>query len=284
MVAYAHKKVEEFWNNNLCGSHFIRAKYPSKEFFEQYREYRYAKEHHLQDLIDWHSAQNKDILEIGLGVGADGTQWARFAKSYTGVDLTNEAVIATKLHLRILDLNGTVVKGNAECLPFADQSFDIVYSHGVLHHTSSIEQAMYEVYRVLKPNGQLILMLYSKNSFNYWLRIQFYFRAMFLFSLIKNNLRLKVDEPWRSHIQNYQKLGWSYFSWRTWPHHCTDGPNCEIANIYYWREIKDLLNTAKFRIIRKHKAHFPIGLKNKFLEQFLAKYLGFFQFIWATKA
>jgi ubiquinone/menaquinone biosynthesis C-methylase UbiE len=238
----------------------------------------------LQDLIDWHGAQNKDVLEIGLGVGADGTKWAQFAKSYTGVDLTDEAVIATRQHLSVLNLEGTVVKGNAESLPFADHRFDLVYSHGVLHHTPSIENALHEVYRVLKPNGQLILMLYSKDSFNYWLRIQLYFRAMFLFNLIKNKDGLKVGEPWKSHIQNYQKMGWCYFSWRNWPHHCTDGPNCEIANIYYWREIKNLLYSTKFRITRKHKAHFPIGLKSKSLEQFLAKYIGFFQFIWATKA
>jgi len=167
------KQVEEFWNDNLCGEHFINAIYASKDYFEQYREFRYKKEHHLNRLIDWQSAKNKDVLEIGLGIGADGTRWVAYARSYTGIDLTDSAVKATRHHFRLLSLKGNILKGNAESLPFEDNSFDIVYSHGVLHHTPSIENALGEIFRVLRRNGEVILMLYSKNSYNYWLRIQF---------------------------------------------------------------------------------------------------------------
>ncbi len=277
------KQIEGFWNKNLCGKHFIAAKYPSKEFFEQYRDFRYKKEHHLNYLIDWKSARNKDILEIGLGVGADGTRWAEQAKSYSGIDLTNEAVIATKLHFKHLGLDGYIIKGNVESLPYSDNKFDIIYSHGVLHHTLSLENALIEINRVLKLNGQLIIMLYTKYSFNYWVRIQFYFRLRFLSELFKLKLGLKVTDPWRSHIKNYQKIGRLYFSWHNWPHRCTDGPGCEIANIYYTHEIKKYLDAAGFCASKLRKAHFPIGGKHPALELFLAKYVGFYQFAWANK-
>jgi len=52
------QQIEDFWNKNLCGKHFIKARYTSKEFFNQYREFRYKKEHHLNYFIDWQSAQN----------------------------------------------------------------------------------------------------------------------------------------------------------------------------------------------------------------------------------
>src|SRR4030042_3588992 len=148
------KQIEEFWNDNLCGQHFISAKYPSKEFFEQYRKLRYKKEHHLNEIIDWESAKNKDVLEIGLGIGADGTRWAGHANSYTGIDITDESVAAANSHLRILGLKGNILKGNAESLPFEDNKFDIVYSHGVLHHTPDIKKALKEIYRVLRPDGE----------------------------------------------------------------------------------------------------------------------------------
>jgi ubiquinone/menaquinone biosynthesis C-methylase UbiE len=276
------RQVEDFWNNNLCGKHFISDKFPSEDFFNQYRTFRYKKEHHLNSIIDWNSSKKKDVLEIGLGIGADATRWAEYANSYTGIDLTSESVIATLLHLEILGLEGNILQGNSESLPFTNEIFDIVYSHGVLHHTTNITNALKEISRVLKPNGKFILMLYSKDSFNYWIRIQTYFRLRFLFELIKNKFKIENNYPWRNHINNFHKTGWSYFSWNTWYHHCTDGPDCRIANIYHKSEIKGLLINSGFKIEEMLKAHFPIGIKPSF-EKFIAKYIGFYQFIWATK-
>jgi ubiquinone/menaquinone biosynthesis C-methylase UbiE len=278
------KQVEEFWNKNLCGKHFISAQYPSKEFFEQYQNFRYKKEHHLNCLIDWKSAINKDVLEIGLGVGADGTRWAKYAKSYTGIDLTEESVQAITMNLRIKGLKGNILKSNVESLPFEDNKFDLVYSHGVLHHVSDIMKALGEIHRVLKDNGEMILMLYSKDSVNYWLRIQLYFRLRFPIELIKSRFGVSVRDPWKSHIRNFHNVGWKYVSWSQWYHHCTDGPDCEIANIYHKAEIIKIFKKAGFHIRKMRKAHFPItkGRYQKF-DRLLAKYIGFYQFIWANK-
>ena len=83
-------------------------------------------------------------------------------------------------------------------------------------------------------------MLYSKDSFNYWIRIQSYFRCQVLFELFMQKLGHKPKEPWKSHIKNFKIKGSSYLSWENFPHHCTDGPDCEIANIYTKKEIKKL--------------------------------------------
>ena len=277
------KQVEEFWNKNLCGKHFIDAEYPAEDFFKQYREFRYRKEHHLNYHIDWQTAKNKDVLEIGSGIGADGTRWAKYAKSYTAIDLTNEAVKSTKLHLKALGLKGNSLKGNAESLPFHGDAFDIIYSHGVLHHTPSIRRALRDIYRVLRRNGAVILMLYDKNSFNYWLRIQLLFRVRFFIALLMDTFGLRMSDPWKSHIKNFRNIGWEYFSWKNWHHHCTDGPDCQIANIYRKREIINLLREAGFSLQRMKKAHFPLGGIYIALERFLASYIGFYNFVWAIK-
>jgi len=277
------KEVEQFWNNNLCGEHFISAEYPSREFFEQYREFRYKKEHHLDYIIDWQSAQNKDVLEIGLGVGADATRWAAHARSFVGMDLTWESVSATKLHLSYLGLEENMLRSNAEILPLKANIFDIVYSHGVLHHTPYIERALKEIYRVLRPSGEIMLMLYTKESFNYWIRIQLYLRLRFLIELFIYNLGADISEPWATHIRNFRQKGASYFSWSNFPHKCTDGPDCEIANIYFRSEIIRMLVGAGFKVKRLHKAHLPVLQGCPEVERVMAKYVGFYQFIWAEK-
>ncbi|NQV54028.1 MAG: class I SAM-dependent methyltransferase [Flavobacteriales bacterium] len=276
------EQVENFWNDNLCGKHFITSRYPTPEFFKEYRDFRYKKTHHLDFLIPWSSAKGNKVLEIGLGVGADGTRWAAHAEEYFGVDLTFEAVTATSEHLKLLGLKGQISQGNAENLDFHDKSFDIVYSHGVLHHTTNTLQAIKEVTRVLKDDGEAIVMLYCKDSFNYWFRIQLFFRLKFLVSLFLSKLGLQIKGVWKEHLDNFKTKGWSYFSWKEWPHHCTDGANCDIANIYSKGELLKLFGAAGLRVNRIKQAHFPIGINPK-LERRLSSFLGFHAIVFASK-
>lgn len=60
---------------------------------------------------------------------------------------------------------------DGEQLPFRDESFDVVYSNGVLHHTPDTAGAIREVHRVLRPGGTAKIMLYHRNSLNYWFEI-----------------------------------------------------------------------------------------------------------------
>lgn len=69
-----------------------------------------------------------------------------------------------KKHFKVRNLEGNLKVGNAEALEFEDNSFDVVYSYGVLHHTENTQKAIDEVFRVLKPSGTAIIMLYNKNS------------------------------------------------------------------------------------------------------------------------
>jgi ubiquinone/menaquinone biosynthesis C-methylase UbiE len=60
------------------------------------------------------------------------------------------------------------VRGDAERLPFADSSFDAVYSYGVLNHTPDTAGAVNEIRRVLRPGGLAIVGLYHRHSAFHW--------------------------------------------------------------------------------------------------------------------
>jgi len=277
------KQIEEFWDNNLCGESFVNAPYLSKEFFDIYTSFRYRKTHHIPEYIDWDSARNKDVLEIGLGIGADATQWASHARSYTGVDLTEESIKAVQMHFGFKRLQGNIMQGNVEKLNLPSNSFDIVYSFGVLHHTNDITAAFKEINRVLNNKGEFILMLYARESFNYWIRIQLYFRLRLIIEIIKNKIGIKSTGIWEQHIKNYKKTGIKYLSWSVFPHHCTDGPDCEVANIFSRKKIRSLLEQSGFIIKKQLKAHLPLGGKYPKFERLIARFIGFHRIIWAVK-
>lgn len=297
------KHVEEFWNTEACGTHFVKDSRDERDFYERFREHRYRTEWHIPHLVPFAEARGKKVLEIGVGNGADGAMFANNGADYTGVDLTEAALAATRRHFEVLGLSGNFEQANAENLRFPDASFDIVYSHGVLHHTPNTQRAIDEVHRVLKPGGRAIVMLYHKRSFNYYVRIMTYMRLRVLFTILMHwpqweddRRELQSEEVigvrgnvgrrvWEIHYQNFLRDGWKYLSAKNFVHHATDGPECPIAFAFTKVEARRLFSKfrdAMFQVahlpLRKYSHVFPIRL-----ERFVAKRLGWYLFVFATK-
>src|SRR5579862_7844374 len=187
------QQVHGFWNTEACDTGVIQNAASEAEFYEKFREQRYRTQWHIPLLVPFSEAKNKEVLEIGIGNGADGVMFALNGGNYTGVDLTDAALEATRKHFEVLGLKGKFQKENAEQLSFPAESFDLVYSHGVLHHTPNIERAIDEVWRVLKPGGRAIIMLYHKTSFNYYVRIMTYMRLRVLLCILARTGRWGSD-------------------------------------------------------------------------------------------
>ena len=156
--------VRRFWEVHPCGAKTASAPLGSSEFFRQVERWRYSVEPFIPQIAGFDSAKGKDVLEVGIGLATDFVRFVRAGARATGIDLTDAAVSAARERLALEGLEAEVRRGDAEALPFDDESFDIVYSYGVLHHTPDTARAVREVHRVLRPGGEARIMLYSRRS------------------------------------------------------------------------------------------------------------------------
>jgi SAM-dependent methyltransferase/uncharacterized protein YbaR (Trm112 family) len=108
--------------------------------------------------------RNRVVLDIGCGAGAVGAMFGHCGAHYIGIDHSRHAAMYSLRHLRAAGGDGFTAQGNAEALPLMDDSIDVVYSNGVLHHTPNFQTAMDEAFRVLKPGGKAIIALYATYS------------------------------------------------------------------------------------------------------------------------
>ena len=161
--------VKRYWSRYINDVEVIKAPLGSTEFLDELVRYRYEKMPYLLGIVTSPALRHKDILEIGCGPGIDLIHLAATGARVTAIDLTPEAVSLARRHLELRGLQATVQEGNAERLQFKDEEFDVVYSVGVLHHTVDTQRAINEVWRVLKPGGEAIIMLYHRNSWFWWL-------------------------------------------------------------------------------------------------------------------
>src|SRR5438132_9591777 len=141
------ERVRAFWQAHPCGVKFSDAEMGTREFFERVEAHRYSKEWHIPGAANFSSATGLRVLEIGCGMGTDGAQFAKAGADYTGVDLTEAAIDLARKRFAVSGLKGEFCVSDAEKLDFADGSFDVVYSHGVLHHTPDIAAAVDEIHR-----------------------------------------------------------------------------------------------------------------------------------------
>jgi len=168
-------RTREQWGQDPCGAEYDREhKLGTREFFDQVEAYRYNEyAPWMPRLMEFERFRDARLLEVGCGMGTDLLQFARGGARCTGVDLTPRSVEITRHRFRLYGAEGDFMISDAEHLPFRNESFDVVYSNGVLHHTPDTEGAVGEVHRVLKSGGVAKIMLYHRNSLNYWAEIVF---------------------------------------------------------------------------------------------------------------
>lgn len=141
-----------------------------RRFFSNVQEFMPCKTAPFDALIPYDRLPTMDVLEIGVGNGSHAQLLAQHAKSFTGIDLTDYAVTSTTSRMRVRGLkNATIRQMDAEQLDFPDASFDLIWTWGVIHHSSDTPRILGEMARVLRQGGTAITMVYNRGLWNYYI-------------------------------------------------------------------------------------------------------------------
>lgn len=288
------ERVRAFWQANPCGVKFAEAAPGTRHFYELVEAHRYTKEWHIPAAADFAGARGRKVLEIGCGLGTDGAQFAEAGADYTGVDLTEAAVDLARRRFELFDLPGKFQTADAENLAFPDDSFDLVYSHGVLHHTPETGKAIQEIHRVLRPQGRAVVMLYHRGSYNYRVNISLLRRTGA--GLLKwdkgiwlvNKITGEPLESLREHAGLLKRERDSYLKPDEFLSQNTDGAGNPLARVYSRKEARELFkdfSEVSLRTYFLNKRWLPLigSILPRSVESRLAARWGWHLWIYATK-
>src|SRR3989442_2591826 len=156
-------EVQDFWNAEPCGSRYLEAA-EDFEAFEAHLRSRYALEPHIPQLAGFSSGRGLRVLEIGVGMGADYLEWLKAGANASGVDLSAISIERAKRRCVLAGYEPDLRVADAEHLPFAADTFDVIYSYGVMHHSPNPVQCLSEAWRALKPGGEARITPYHHPS------------------------------------------------------------------------------------------------------------------------
>jgi SAM-dependent methyltransferase len=160
LITAQKDEVRKFWNSDPCGTRYL----DGKEDFEAHVRARYALEPFILDFAKFKNARGLKVLEIGVGMGADYLEWLKAGAQATGVDLSSASIERARRRCEMAGYSPDLQVADAENLPFVDNSFDVIFSYGVMHHSPNTSQCVREAWRVLKPGGKARIMVYHHPS------------------------------------------------------------------------------------------------------------------------
>ncbi len=109
--------------------------------------------------------KNQKILEAGCGTGNYIVSLTNIGHDVIGIELQEGRVHLAKKYLKKYGIKEEkVMQGDLQQLPFKDNTFDAIFSHGVIEHIRDHDRAVQELYRVLKPGGYAMISVPSRIS------------------------------------------------------------------------------------------------------------------------
>ena len=161
------KKNTEFWDE-LCGSQLAKVlgiKDSSVGSLKKFDDWYFDFYPYLNRHIPFEQMKGKKVLDIGLGYGTVAQKLAEAGADYTGLDIALGPVSMVNHRLTQNSLPGQAVQGSILEPNFGNGEFDYVVAIGCLHHTGNLQLAINQCYRLLKPGGKLIFMVYYAYSY-----------------------------------------------------------------------------------------------------------------------
>ncbi len=156
--------VRQYWNEHIHDLEITSHPAGTPGFFSDLDQYHFEKLHHLLRLVDFDGYRGRRVLEVGCGAGTDLVRFAKGGALVSGVDLSASAIALARRNFEQQGLQADLREADAEHLPFDDNTFDLVYAHGVVQYTLKPQALVDECRRVLKPGGEAIFQVYNRVS------------------------------------------------------------------------------------------------------------------------
>jgi ubiquinone/menaquinone biosynthesis C-methylase UbiE len=169
-------RVGGYWDARPCNLRHSPRPLGTAEYFAEVEARKYLVEPHIPAFADFARWRGKKVLEIGCGLGTDTINFARAGAEVTAVDLSKASLALARRRAELCGLNITFYQGNAEELTsFVPlETYDLVYSFGVIHHTPHPRRVIEEVRRYMHQDSLLKIMVYHRHSWKvFWILMKY---------------------------------------------------------------------------------------------------------------
>lgn len=158
--------VKEYWDQRPCNIRHSPKPLGTREYFDEVEARKYFVEPHIPQFAQFERWRNKKVLEIGCGIGTDTINFARHGAEVTAVDLSEKSLEIARQRAEVYALQDRIhfYCGNSEMLnTFVPvESYDLIYSFGVIHHTPHPEQVVAQIRQYVRPGSTIKIMVYHR--------------------------------------------------------------------------------------------------------------------------
>jgi len=160
--------VAGYWNDRPCNIRHSPKPVGTKEYFDEVEARKYFVEPHIPAFAQFEQWRGKKVLEIGCGIGTDTINFARHGADVTALELSEKSMEIAKQRAEVFGLGKTIrfIQGNGEELAkvLPSETYDLVYSFGVIHHTPHPEKVLEHVKSYVASGSTIKLMVYHRLS------------------------------------------------------------------------------------------------------------------------
>ncbi len=175
--------VQKYWNNRPCNIRHSTKLVGSKEYFDEVEARKHFVEPHIPGFAEFDRWNGKKVMEIGCGIGTAMINFARAGAQVTAVDLSDASLDLAKQRANVYGLQDQIsfYPANAEELTHyvPIDTYDLIYSFGVIHHTPHPENVIEQIRSYVKPGSTVKIMVYYRYSWKVLWIIMTYGKGQF---------------------------------------------------------------------------------------------------------